>query len=182
MKVNVKIKRLSEDAVIPKYAHEGDAGFDIVASEDVIIEPGETKIVPTGLAIALPPGYEAQIRPRSGITVKTKLRVQLGTIDAGYNGEIGIIVDNIAPIVFETVKDEEGKRFESFTSSVIYDIKHTFVKTDGEYIDGAYLVRKGDRLAQIVINQVEQVQFSIVEELDKTERGAGGFGSSGVTS
>jgi dUTP pyrophosphatase len=182
MKVNVKIKRLSEDAVIPKYAHEFDAGFDLVAAEDVIIEPGETKIVPTGLAIALPPGYEAQIRPRSGITVKTKLRVQLGTIDAGYNGEIGIIVDNIAPIVFETVKDEEGTRFEPFTSSVIYDIKHTFVPTNSEYIDGAYLVRKGDRLAQCVINQVEQAQFQVVEELDETQRGAGGFGSSGVTS
>ena len=172
MKINVKIKHLSEDAVIPKYAHEYDAGFDLVAAEDVIIEPGETKIVPTGLAIALPPGYEAQIRPRSGITVKTKLRVQLGTVDAGYNGEIGIIVDNIhggnkGMTVKRNALDTSGK--------VIREV-------DPNHIYGTYIIRKGDRLAQIVINQVEQAQFQIIEELDETQRGAGGFGSSGVTS
>src|SRR5699024_5645455 len=92
--VRVGFKRLSSDAVIPTKAHASDSGFDLYASEDVIIEPGETVIVPTGIAIELPPGYEAQVRPRSGVTAKTKLRVQLGTIDNGYTGEIGVIVDN----------------------------------------------------------------------------------------
>lgn len=183
MKVNVKIKRLNENAVIPKYAHEWDAGFDIVAAEDVIIEPGETEIVPTGLAIALPPGYECQIRPRSGITVKTKLRVQLGTIDAGYNGGIGIIVDNIA--------QKEINGVDLNANEVLYAETYYLETIDGHFVEdewlrgypsGTYLIRKGDRLAQCVINRVEQAKFSIVDELDETSRGAGGFGSSGVTS
>ncbi|MFJ8266792.1 dUTP diphosphatase [Peribacillus asahii] len=96
--MNVKIKKISEHAVIPKYAKQGDSGFDLVAIEDVVIEPGETKKIPTGLAFEIPQGYELQVRPRSGITSKTKLRVQLGTVDAGYRGEVSVIVDNIAPI------------------------------------------------------------------------------------
>jgi dUTP pyrophosphatase len=96
MRLNVKIKRLNEEAVIPKYAREHDAGFDLVASQDVIIEPGVTTLVPTGLAFELPPGFEMTIRPRSGITLKTKLRVQLGTIDSGYRGEVKVIIDNIS--------------------------------------------------------------------------------------
>jgi dUTP pyrophosphatase len=170
MKVNVKIKRLSEDAVIPKYAHEWDAGVDLVAAEDVIIEPGETKIIPTGLAIALPPGYELQVRPRSGITVRTKLRVQLGTVDCTYRGDVGVIVDN--------AKQADG------SSDVLSFASRIDGTLDMEKFCelGSYSIRKGDRIAQAVINQVEQAQFSVVEELDETERGNGGFGSSGVTS
>ncbi len=93
--MNVNIKRLSPDAQIPAYAHATDAGFDLVASEDVIIEPGWAELVPTGLAFEIPKGYEMQIRPRSGITLNTRLRVQLGTVDSGYRGEVGVIVDNI---------------------------------------------------------------------------------------
>lgn len=92
--MNVNIKRLSLDVQIPAYAYATDAGFDLVASEDVIIEPGETACVPTGLAFEIPKGYEMQIRPRSGITLKTPLRVQLGTVDCGYTGEVGVIVDS----------------------------------------------------------------------------------------
>jgi dUTP pyrophosphatase len=171
MKVNVKIKRLSEDAVIPKYAHEGDAGFDLVAAEDVIIEPGETKIIPTGLAIQLPPNYEMQIRPRSGITLNTHLRVQLGTVDSGYAGPIGVIVDN-------TARNIDG------TTPRVRNLKGKTEYLGGEeyYDKYSYIIRKGDRIAQAVINQVEQAQFFVVGELDETERGAGGFGSSGVTS
>lgn len=93
MNLRVKIKRL-KDVESPKYAKEFDAGFDLVAAEDVIINPGETKVIPTGLAFEIPPGYEMQIRPRSGMSRKTKLRVVLGTIDSGYRGEVGVIADN----------------------------------------------------------------------------------------
>jgi dUTP pyrophosphatase len=170
MKVNVKIKRLHKDAVIPRYAHEFDAGFDLVAIEDVIIEPGETKLVRTGLAMSLPPGYELQVRPRSGISLRTKLRVVLGTVDAGYRGEIGVIVDN--------TRETDDCTIPAFKAMTI----------DGEPIDlpsggvvyGTYIIRKGDRVAQAVIKPVEQAQFVEVDELDETERGAGGFGSTGV--
>src|SRR5690625_7599000 len=95
-KVKIGFKRLNDDAILPTKAHPTDSGFDLYASADVIIEPGETVIVPTGIAVELPIGYEAQIRPRSGVTAKTKLRVQLGTIDQDYRGEVGVIVDNIS--------------------------------------------------------------------------------------
>ena len=160
MKVNVKIKRLHPDAVIPKKAHAGDAGFDLVAVEDVIIEPGETAVVPTGIAVELPPGYEATVRPRSGITAKTKLRVQLGTIENEYRGEIGVIVDNIA----------------RYGLGVDY---YSFYDCDTEW--GAYKIRKGDRIAQLVIQPMPAVEAYEVEgELKTTERGESGFGSTGV--
>lgn len=90
-----KVKKLREDATIPTKAHESDSGWDLYILDDIEIKPKETVIIPTGIAIKLPPFYEAQVRPRSGVTSKTKLRVQLGTIDNDYTGDIGIIVDNI---------------------------------------------------------------------------------------
>lgn len=90
-----KVKKLHEDAIIPTKAHESDSGWDLYILDDIEIKPKETVIIPTGIAIKLPPFYEAQVRPRSGVTSKTKLRVQLGTIDNDYTGDIGIIVDNI---------------------------------------------------------------------------------------
>ncbi|HFK1429011.1 MULTISPECIES: dUTP diphosphatase [Bacillus] len=93
MKLRVKIKRV-KDVEMPKYAKPGDSGFDLVAAEDTIIWPSETKVVPTGLAFEISPGYELQVRPRSGMTRNTKLRVVLGTVDSGYRGEVGVLVDN----------------------------------------------------------------------------------------
>ncbi len=93
MNLRTKIKRV-RDVELPRYAKPGDSGFDLVAAEDTIIWPGETKVVPTGLAFEIPPGYELQVRPRSGMTRNTKLRVVLGTVDSGYRGEVGVLVDN----------------------------------------------------------------------------------------
>lgn len=178
--MNVKIKRLSPDAQIPQYAHASDACFDLVAAEDVVIEPGETALVKTGLAFEVPEGYEMQIRPRSGITLKTKLRVQLGTVDAGYRGEVGVIVDNIAQWIYDT--NEAGtlinvcRRYAESVSGTLVDIPYEIVGA------GTYIIRKGDRIAQAVIKPVEQAAFTDVAELDDSDRGAGGFGSSGVGS
>src|SRR5699024_9639736 len=152
-KIRVGFKRLTDDAIIPTKAHPTDSGFDLYASEDVIIEPGETKIIPTGIAVELPPGYEAQVRPRSGVTAKTKLRVQIGTIDNGYTGEIGVIVDNIATAGF----DIDG---------VSYPLEE---------------VRKGDRIAQLVVQALPEVTAVEIDDFtEDSERGEGGFGSSGV--
>lgn len=178
--MNVKIKRLSPDAQIPQYAHASDACFDLVAAEDVVIEPGETALVKTGLAFEVPEGYEMQIRPRSGITLKTKLRVQLGTVDAGYRGEVGVIVDNIAQWIYDT--NEAGtlinvcRGYAESVSGTLVDIPYEIVGA------GTYIIRKGDRIAQAVIKPVEQAAFTDVAELDDSDRGAGGFGSSGVGS
>ncbi|MGM0904237.1 MAG: dUTP diphosphatase [Bacillota bacterium] len=164
--MQVRIKRLNENAVIPQYAHDYDAGVDIVATEDVVVEPGETVKVPTGIAVSIPAGYEAQIRPRSGITLKTKLRVQLGTIDAGYTGELGVVVDNISSnLDFGDgwPKGIDGKELVGANLS-----------------ESTYVIFKGDRVAQLVIAPVEQATFIEVETLEQTQRGEGGFGSSGV--
>ncbi len=176
--INVKVKRLKPDAVIPVKAHAHDAGLDLVAAEDVVIEPGETVIVPTGIALALPPGYEAQVRPRSGITVKTKLRVQLGTIDANYRGEIGVIVDNIAlPSLYINERyNTIGIEYES-APKYIDGTTDLDVNTEQEY---TYVIRKGDRIAQLVIQRLPSVLMVEVDELDETDRGDGAFGSTGV--
>jgi dUTP pyrophosphatase len=173
MKVNVKIKRLNEHATIPQYAREGDAGFDLVASDDVIIEPGETKLVPTGLAFEMPPHYEMQLRPRSGISLKTKLRIANApaTIDSGYRGEVGVIVDNIA--------EKEG--WKSYHMKHI-DGRIEMYSSAPEFEEGTYIIRKGDRIAQAVIAPIEQAHFQVVDALSETQRGEGGFGSSGVKS
>lgn len=177
-RLQVKIKRLHPDAVIPKYAHEGDAGFDLVAVEDVVVEPGETAKVPTGIAIELPPGYELQVRPRSGISLRTKLRVVLGTVDAGYRGEIGVIVDNIA-------QKEYYCRGKNQELGVLYD--ENAIGIDGResvtgksHPAGTCIIRKGDRIAQGVIAPVSTADFVEVEKLSDTTRGNGGFGSTGV--
>lgn len=103
--IKVGFKRLTEDAILPVKAHPTDSGFDLFTSEFDYIKCGYTKVIKTGIAIKLPPGYEAQVRPRSGVTSKTKLRVHLGTIDNSYTGEIGIIVDNQSKL---TVRIEKG--------------------------------------------------------------------------
>jgi dUTP pyrophosphatase len=168
--VPVKIKRLHPDATVPQYATAGAAGFDLVAVEDVIIAPGETMKVRTGLAFELPPGYELQIRPRSGISAKTKLRVANapGTVDADYRGEVCVLVDNVAPTPYRRLT--YVRRIDGAVYSV--DIKRP---------EGSYLIRKGDRVAQGVIAPVYRAAFEEVDELSETARGAGGFGSTGVS-
>ncbi|MCU5519839.1 dUTP diphosphatase [Bacillus cereus] len=147
MNLRVKIKRV-KDVELPRYAKPGDSGFDLVAAEDTIIWPGETKVVQTGLAFEIPPGYELQVRPRSGMTRNTKLRVVLGTVDSGYRGEVGVLVDNT-----EIPKAANMQ---------------------------AHVIEKGTRIAQGVIAPVITAHFVEVDELSDSERGTGGFGSTGV--
>ncbi len=101
-KTSIKIKRIHEDAILPSYAHEGDAGLDLCSVDDTSIEPGVTKLIHTGLVMELPKGTEAQVRPRSGLALKHSITVlnTPGTIDCGYRGEIGIILINHGKQVF----------------------------------------------------------------------------------
>lgn len=170
--MNLKVKRMHEDAVIPQYAHEGDSGFDLVAVSDVIIEPGETIKVPTGLAFEIPQGFELQVRPRSGITAKTKLRVQLGTVDAGYTGEVSVIVDNI----FD--RDEED-RHDIYSEVLTISGDLTYITHFKPF--GSYIIRKGERIAQAVLAPIVRAEITEVDELEDSVRGANGFGSSGVS-
>lgn len=171
--VPVRVKKLHPDAVIPQYARPGDAGFDLVAVEDVLIRPGESASVPTGLAFEIPPGYEIQIRPRSGISSRTKLRISNtpGTIDSGYRGEVKVLFDNIENV------------FVSYYDKASNEVK--LVNGDDERINAevpknTYLIRKGDRIAQGVLAVVPQAIFIETANLSSSERGTGGFGSTGV--
>lgn len=167
----VNIKRMHPDARVPRYETELAAGFDLVAVEDVIIAPGETALVPLGFAIEIPPGYEMQVRPRSGVSWKTKLRVSNspGTVDGDFRGEVKVIVDNI----------ERGEPGETPRLRLI-DGKMEFSR--GEYFEKyTYIIRKGDRIAQGVIAPIERVTFVVVDELSETARGSGGFGHTGTS-
>jgi dUTP pyrophosphatase len=105
----VKIKKLDPEVFVPQYATRGSAGFDLAASHDMIIESGETRLIKTGLAIIVPDGFEMQIRPRSGLSLKTGLRVanSPGTIDSDYRGEIGIILSNVSKDTYTVYKGDK---------------------------------------------------------------------------
>lgn len=148
-RIPIKIKRLDEttDLPLPSYESEGSSGMDVRASvkEPVLLNPGEIRLIPTGLAVSVPPGYEAQIRPRSGLALKHGIGMvnSPGTIDSDYRGEIGIIVINW------------GQR--------------------------PFTIKRGDRIAQMIITKVYKAEILEVGALDSTGRGEGGFGHSGVT-
>ena len=143
----VKVKRLENntDLPLPSYQSDGSSGLDLHAAvnNDLTLEPGDIKLIPTGLSISLPDGYEAQIRPRSGLALQYGLGIvnAPGTIDADYRGEIGIIAINW------------GKK--------------------------PLTIKRGERIAQMVIHSVSRAIVKEVSELDTTQRGEGGFGHSG---
>lgn len=167
--IDVPMMCLSPTATMPTYSHEDDSGFDFYADEEMIVEPGETKRIKTGIAVSLPPGYEIQARPRSGVSFKTTLRIANapGTIDRGFIGEIEIIVDNIAAKIgdYDTVAMTPKGEFEDVSRMV--DV-------------GALVIRKGDRIAQGVLAEVPKAVFREVTRFEETGRGAEGFGSTGV--
>jgi dUTP pyrophosphatase len=144
----VKFMRLphGQNIPLPKYMSHAAAGMDLYAAvtDPVVLKPGERKLIPTGLKMSMPEGYEAQVRPRSGLALKNGISVlnTPGTIDADYRGEVGVILVNLGQ--------------ENFT------------------------VNRSDRIAQMVINKVEQPKVLEVEDLDETKRGSGGFGHTGV--
>lgn len=162
---DIYIEKCREDAKLPSYAHNGDAGMDLYAAEEVIIEPGKSALVPVGIKLAIPYGYEVQIRPRSGVSLKTPLRIPNapGTIDCGYRDEINVIVFNASYMV------EDGNSTEPLT----LDQKGC--------IHGTYKIRKGDRIAQMVVAKVEYATFVETDNVKAIgEDRGGGFGSSGV--
>ena len=160
----IYIEKCRDTAVIPAYAHPGDAGMDIYAAADVIVEPGRSVLVPTGLKMAIPVGYEVQIRPRSGISLKTPLRVPNapGTIDSGYRDEVNVIIYNAS----QMTEAENGEPLSVSTKGC----KH-----------GTYKICCGDRIAQMVIAKVEECTFKECGDVSAIgENRGGGFGSSGI--
>lgn len=142
--ITIKVVK-AEGVQLPKYESKGAAGLDVRANivEPITLKSLERKLIPTGLKVSIPEGYEIQVRPRSGMALKhgiTMLNTP-GTIDSDYRGDIGLIVANLS--------------------------------------DKDYTIQPNERLGQLVLNKVEQIEWEVVETLDVTERGAGGFGSTG---
>ena len=142
--IKILVKRLSKEVSLPKYETSGSSGMDLGSNIDANISPGKIAIIPTGLALSIPKGFEAQIRPRSGLAAKKKISVlnTPGTIDSDYRGEIKVILINLGEEIFK--------------------------------------VEKGLRIAQMVFCPIVQAQFREVDDLNETERGKGGFGSTGT--
>tara|TARA_B100000579_G_scaffold391461_1_gene366705 strand:- start:1294 stop:1731 length:438 start_codon:yes stop_codon:yes gene_type:complete len=144
--IRILIKRLSKNVSLPKYETNGSSGMDLAAniSSNINIEPKQTAIIPTGLALSIPKDFEIQIRPRSGLAAKHKISVlnTPGTIDADYRGEIKVILINLGNEIFK--------------------------------------IENGDRIAQMVVCPVIQAKLKEVDDLNKTDRGEGGFGSTGT--
>jgi dUTP pyrophosphatase len=142
--VEISIKRLDEGLPLPAYAHPGDAGADLHSAVDVTLDPGERALVPTGIALALPPGYVALVHPRSGLAARHGISIvnSPDTIDAGYRGEVKVCLVNTDP-------------------------------------REAFAVRRGDRVAQLVIQRFETAVFVEADDLPESERGDGGYGSTG---
>ena len=142
--MTLRFRRVHPDAVLPSYAHPSDAGMDVRSVDELTLAPGQRALVHTGLVMLLPPGYEAQVRPRSGLALKSGVTVlnTPGTIDSGYRGEVGVILAN-------------------------------FGEADLQ-------VKTGDKIAQIVVAPVTQPEIVETEDADETDRGADGFGSTGV--
>lgn len=139
----LKIKKLNEEAIIPNFAHPGDAGMDLYSIEEVVIPPSESRLIKTGISIQLPKMTEAQVRPRSGLALKHSVTVlnTPGTIDEGYRGEIGVILINHGKVEFK--------------------------------------VEKHMKIAQMIVKPIYDINILEVNELNNSERGQGGFGSTG---
>ena len=144
MEPRIKFKKLYEDVLLPVYAHKEDAGMDIFSNEELTIQPREWCLVKTGFSMELPTGYEAQVRSKSGLSLKSGIIVlnSPGTVDENYRGEVGVIVMNVSKV--------------------------------------PYHVEKKQKIAQMVINKVEHLECVEVEEISSSQRGEGGFGSTGL--
>ena len=166
--VQIPVELCHPDAKIPQYANTSDSGMDVYALDDYTIAPGETKLIPTGIKLALPPGYEIQVRPKSGRALKTKLRIANtpGTVDAGYRDEIKVIVENIEP----PIKDIEYD-FDDNGTPVIKSILH----------GAAHTIGKGEKFCQLVLMEVPKAALYRVEQVGEIgENRGGGFGSTGL--
>lgn len=140
--MNIRVKKLHPDAIVPVFAHPGDAGMDLYSVEDRVLAPGERRSVPTGIAIALPDGYVSLVWDKSGVSHKFGVKTLGGVLDSGYRGEYLVGLINLGQ--------------EDF------------------------VIKKGQKIAQLLIQKVERPDIAVVDELDETSRGTGGFGSTGV--
>lgn len=166
--IQIPFEKCHPDAITPEYAHESDSGMDVYALDDYIIAPGETKLIPTGIKMAIPLGYEIQVRPKSGRALKTKLRVANtpGTVDAGYRDEICVIIESVEPPIRDLTYhfEEDGS-----------------IKIDSILHGQNYYINKGEKFAQLVLVEVAKASLQAIDSIASIgENRGGGFGSTGI--
>ncbi|WP_057510416.1 dUTP diphosphatase [Staphylococcus simulans] len=167
----LQIKLLSENATMPTRANATDAGYDIYAAETKILEPQEKAIIKTDLAVNIPKGYVGLLTSRSGVSSKTHLVIETGKIDAGFQGNMKI-----------NIKNDDLPRVPNLRQAKYKDLENNYVETNGKetYRIGTYKIKKGDKLAQLVIVPIWTPELEEVTEFDtQSTRGTNGFGSTG---
>jgi len=157
-KIKVKIKKLRPDAYIPTKAHKNDAGYDLYAVDRVVLKPFERKVIPIGISIEIPEGYYGRVAPRSGHAVKSGIDVMAGVVDATFRGQVGVVLINLAVL---------GSELNPSQETVLFGGKNDFV------------IKPGDKIAQIIFEKIGDAEFEEVNEHSETDRGSGGYGSTG---
>ena len=167
--VSVPIQRLSNEIKLPEYAHTTDSGLDVFALDDYTIDPGEIKIIPTGLRVALPKGYEIQVRAKSGLSARTHMRVAngIGTVDEGFHDEIGIILENNEPAIKDIAYDFDDETHRPIITSILHG--------------SPVYITKGQKIAQLVLAEIPKISWQEVNDITLygAEDRQGGFGSTG---
>lgn len=138
----IKFQKISDEAIMPHYAHQGDAGLDIFSAEETVVKAGERKNIKTGIKMELPEGFVGLVWDKSGLALKNGIKTMAGVIDSGYRGEIEIVLVNLS--------------------------------------DQNFKIEKGQKIAQMLVQKIEQAEIEEAQELSETKRGDGGFGSTGL--
>ena len=167
--ISVPIQRLFDEVKLPEYAHTTDSGLDVFALDDYTIDPGEIKIIPTGLRVALPKGYEIQVRAKSGLSARTHMRVAngIGTVDEGFHDEIGIILENNEPAIKDITYDFDDETHRPIITSILHG--------------SPVYITKGQKIAQLVLAEIPKISWQEVNDITLygAEDRQGGFGSTG---
>ncbi len=161
--MKLQFKKLHPNALIPQRAKDGDAGYDLFALEPTKINPFERKLIPTGISMAIPYGFYGRVAPRSGSALKHGIDVMAGVIDGSYRGDVGVVLINLN--MLPSLSEALGRNHNAMVISSLFGAA------------GQFEIRRGDKIAQIIIEHCADVEFEEVESLPESERGAGGFGS-----
>ena len=170
--MKIQLKKLSENAIVPTRGSSGAAGYDLYSTEDYILKPGERKLFKTNISVKIPDGYYGRLAPSYGLAFKHGIDVLAGVIDSDYLGDIGVILLNTS--ILKYVIDESDENDE-YQQTFDYDLFRDQINDE----KNSLTIKKGERIAQIIIEKCHEVEFIEVDQLDKTDRSEAGWGSTG---
>lgn len=172
----IQVKKLSENAIVPTRGSAGAAGYDLYSTEDYVLKPSERKLFKTNISMKIPDGYYGRLAPRSGLAFKNGIDVLAGVIDEDYLGDIGVILLNTNN---KRLLNEEKLNISGYTLSDVNDGVLSQEEIYERFDKNSLIIKKGDRIAQIIFEKYHVAEFQEVDEIVKTDRDSGGFGSTG---